>query len=227
MNKVQNLEELCCSKNFSLRNIPKISHEFTTQKKIVTNKEIKTLNFQDLKCILQTHKTFDHENENKHSENAYECRLIFMTLTGLRIQSSFDLNSNSTLIEKNCKFCNKKDICEIFNRKCFHTLNIKETKTSSHSLPLLPNISPCYHFLKKCTDNTHANYQQITFDFNKKLKEEYSLTSHCLRKFLPNFFSSNSSLSNTGNWTNSNTMKRHYLDRDHKYLLIFQELKNI
>jgi len=227
LNKVQNLEKLCCSKSFSLRNIPQISYEFASKKKTTTNVNIKTLAFQDLKNILHSHQTFDHRKEQTNAENAYECRLLFMTLTGLRIQSTFDLNSNSNFFEKNCKNCKKKDPCLIFNRQCFQTINIKETKTSNHILPLLPNIMPCYHFLKNCDDNSLVNYQQITFEFNKKLKEEYTLTSHSLRKFLPNFFSINSSMSNTGNWTNSNTMKKHYLDKDHKYLLIYQELKNL
>lgn len=167
----------------------------------------------EFKNILEVLKNHDHQNIS-------ECRFIFQALTSLRVSNTFDLQNNSLLQKKSCTKCKNRKSCKIPTDDCFPKLNILKTKTSTHSLPLIPFAHKCY---KKLTLQTSTN-QKIYANY---LQKRFDSRSHLVRKFLPNFFYCNKNYSNTGNWTtDSKTMENHYLEKNSKYTLLFFALQN-
>ena len=220
-NKIQNFENLFCTNtSFTLKDIPNISSLVSTDVNSKKNsKEIEFLNVSQLLEQLRIPENFKTTNNQ---------RLIFMSLSGLRLQSSMDLKKNSVIIRKKCKKCSEFETCEFITSDCFNYVKILQTKTVEHVFPLLPQASKSYDFLRNSEENTTANYQNIAKLFNAFLKNAFGLTSHSLRKFLPNLMTTFSQSNNTGNWqgkAGENTMKNFYLQKDFKYVQAYVILR--
>ena len=222
LNSIDNFETLFHNKNFSLKQIP----EFSDQKSLKSNKgkgEINTIDFEFLKIIYSRHKKFNHSQPGNDNN---ECRLLFLAMTGLRANSSFELQKNSEFIKRRCSKCSGQNTCTFPTINCLDRLKINQTKTVSHEMPLLTQVQKCFHYLKSSQSNNLSHYQNTMSNFNSFLKESSSskLTSHGLRKFLPNFSANYNITSNTGNWHGNKNMEKFYLHKEYKYLLLHSHL---
>lgn len=224
-NKVDNFEGLMCLRdNFSLKEIPNIqqliSPAAASPQKRVRLEDVSFLRIDDFLKYIKI----------KNSErSSFDHRLIFMTLTGIRFQSSLNLKDNSSFLKRLCSKCQDIQICSQPTSDCFNRVKIFETKTTAHEFPLVPQASNSYKFLLSQPDNDSKYYSVISRSFNKTLKDRHNITSHALRKFLPNFLSDFSSSNNTGNWKGNAglaNMKKFYLQRDFKYISIFVMLRD-
>lgn len=176
-------------------------------------------------------KDFILNHAKKHSFSSQcvdpiECRISFMLLSGLRFQSTLDLNQNSEYLAKVCQHCKNLPACNNVTIACLNRIKIFETKTYEHNLPLLDQIQKCYWQLLYDDNNATKNYANLLDDTNKFCQKTFSCTSHGLRKFLPNFMNAAAFLCNTGNWSNNNTMKNHYLHDDIKYTMVLSFLRD-
>ena len=214
----------CYREGFSLKKIPNIQalmiKEQTTSKSDKKRQEIKFLKFEDLveflKIPSQHRSTFDH-------------RLIFLAFSGLRFQSSLDLKINSCFVKKSCKRCKDFKVCAQPTSDCFNCIRILNTKTTEHVFPILPQAWESYQTLYSDHNNTSQRYNLISNDFNKTLKEKLNLTSHSLRKFLPNLMTDFSSACNTGNWKGASgyeNMRNFYLQKNFKYVVLYTMLRH-
>ena len=223
-NKIENFDSVMCLKeNFTLKQIPniqKIVGDAGKSQKTTTKGDISFLKIEDLLGYLKISNALRSE---------FDHRVIFLALTGLRFQSSLDIKINSTYVQKACKICSNTKICSQPTSKCFDRIKIHTTKTTEHEFPIIPQAYKSFVYLRDSKSNSSKYYAEISRKFNNHLKNRHNLTSHSLRKFLPNFVSDFSSSCNTGNWKGPSglaNMKKFYLQREFKYVSIFMMLRD-
>ena len=205
------------NQNFTLKNIPRFKSSFCVKKKSRNSVSSKigndAIKLGWLKGMIKNH---DHSNK-------LECRFIFQCLTSLRVGNTFDLRRNTSVVEKKCKVCNFDECCLAPTADCFNHLFIKETKTTSVSIPAIPFALKCYQHLRS-TNFTRVDEQKLYSAF---LKNRFNTKTHQCRKFLPNLFIMYKKGFNTGGWSDSgNTMERFYLRKNSKFLLVHVALMN-
>ena len=219
-NKEQNFSNMFCYReNFSLKSIPNIQNLMSDSRKRSDNVDV---------CFLKAEDLIEYLKIPSRLRSDFEHRLIFLAVSGVRFQSSLDLNSNSRLDKKLCLFCSDFNVCTHVTSKCFNYVRILNTKTTEHGFPILPQAWESFKFLQGDPFNISANYTKISKDFNQRLKEKHNLTSHALRKFLPNLMTDFSSSCNTGNWQGPSgleNMKKFYLQKDFKYIVLYMILR--
>ena len=203
-------------KSYSLKFNPRFK-KFLPEKKTRSQSTEKFVYFNAscLEKLLDIHSRSDHSQDNLDS-----CRLLFIALVGCRPESTIDLKSNSSITKKLCNRCVSSQTCRYFTPDCFPQVHIHKTKTSaSHSAPLLTAVFPCYQALKDLPANVFQFKERHMNSLNEFSVANFGMTAHKARKFLPNLLTSNISNSNTGAWSNDQTLRRFYLSPMYKFLL--------
>ena len=225
LNKIDNYESFLLQSKATLKNIPEITYildgEAVGKKK--SKKSVKNeISTRTLTEAYIQHINFDHKTTPNTIQNSHVCRTLFLAFTGLRFQSSLNLQSNSQFSIRKCKHCYYNNPCKNTEYDCFDRLNLYDTKTTSANLPLIDNIKNCFLFIKLIKDQ---DYTRTSTSFNAHLKINYSITSHALRRYLVNFVSQDKS--NTGNWSNQNTQRKFYQHPEYKFKLIHHYLNSL
>ena len=203
-------------KSYSLKSNPRFAKFLPGKKSKSQNAE--NFVFFNVKCLEKLLKIHSHSSHCTTDLEA--CRLLFIALVGCRPESTLDLANNSSLSKKLCYQCANSDRCRYYTPDCFPQVNIHKTKThASHSVPLLSAVQKCYFALKSSPGNTSLFKEKHMNSLNEFCVMHFDMTAHKARKFLPNLLSSNVSHSNTGAWTNNQTLQRFYLSPMYKFLL--------
>ena len=168
------------------------------------------------------HLKFDHKNTPNTIQNSHDCRTLFLAFSGLRFQSSLNLDLNSHFSIRKCKHCHYNSPCRNTEYDCYDRLTLFDTKTTSANIPLIDNIQNCFSFIKLIKDQ---DYIRTSISFNAHLKLNYSITSHALRRYLVNFICQDKS--NTGNWSNQKTQRKFYQHPEYKFKLIHQYFNSL
>ena len=220
MHKIDDLSTVSLQPGFSLKQIPVLKPSIS---KTSSSKEgLSVISIDQFISVYKSHLTKDHTFAATPN---HECRLLFQCMTGVRVSSTFNMYENVEYKQKVCNKCKfSNGCCAVVSSSCFPRLKILTTKTTAHELPLIPQAAPCYHLLKKYG---HDNIKASVGVYNQHLQTNFQLTSHSLRKFLPNFFINQKHLCNTGNWSRSSrVIQKHYLLPESKYLMLYSFLNN-
>ena len=155
--------------------------------------------------------SFLFQNSNIH-------RCFFQLFTGVRFDSTLDLDTNVSFTKKLCKECGESSVCDFIQRDCFDTLTFKSSKTTPFQVILLPFVKNCFLFLQNLKQNNSGNRDAIFDSYTSFLKSKFSVTSHKVRKFVCNL---NMDHRNTGNWTNQRVMNTFYLSKHQKFIELY------
>ena len=220
--KIKNLEEIVLLPTFSLKLLPDFKNEFCKHKVRGVKKIISFFDFGTIRDIYRQHLSFSHQNGLPENDY-YLCRLLFQALTGVRVESTYNLKYNSSVIKKICK-CDDGCTCTFPTSNCFPRLKIHKTKTSAvHECPLIYSIFPCFCALSNTVSD---DLVKATNRYNIFLKNHFNKTSHSLRKMLPNMVKAMTG-NNTGAWQNENTLQKYYAHHEYKYIFAYTELQKL
>ena len=165
---------------------------------------MKILDFKSFSHAIHLHKSCPpHSNPDL-------CRLIFQASLGARVSETCSLRSNTVLLPKSCK-CSRNAVCNIILSSCFDKLQIKHTKTGQTEKFLLSSLHGCYFSLLHNHD-----YISVPESYNQFLKSNFNITSHDVRRFLPNLHTNTLHQHNTGSWSSRNlqNLNKYYLDSE-------------
>lgn len=199
---------------FSLHQIPQLNSQFHKTVRHNSNSRRAKIVFDDVYNCWKKHKCMNQSNIN-------ECRFLTQSLLGIRVANTFNIKTTAKILPKKCKKCGYNKTCTIikidcFNRLVFHT----GTKTNAeYNMPILPQILSCIESLQISDQSKYNHMTKELRVFNEFMKLQYNTTSHANRAILPNLLSNSKDYNNTGAWESFYTMKKHYLQKDAKYML--------
>ena len=104
LNKINNFETYLRQSKATLKNIPSINDIIAAtynSKSKPKNSEKNEISAKQLADIYLHHQSFNHCH---YGNNSHHCRILFLALTGLRIQSSINLKNNSKITQRKCKY---------------------------------------------------------------------------------------------------------------------------
>jgi len=152
-----------------------------------------------------------HNSSIGSKHDVFSCFAILQAAMGLRFNNLDHLVQTSKIViyQKNCQKCSKYSTSEHLTSACISQLKFKQSKTGSFSTYIIPNVLKCFEFVNS-TNVSNLNYNL----YSKFIKVNFGMTSHCLRKFLPNICIANR---NTAAWRNVNNLSKFYLADFTKY----------
>lgn len=94
---------------------------------------------------------------------------------------------------------------------------------------MVPQVYSC--FLQLQSDhNCKAYSTKISSNYNLFLKTNFDITSHQLRKFLPNLQSLTDDFENNtaiGHWSSKSVMNSHYVQNSVKFVTLYKLIKRL
>lgn len=149
------------------------------------------------------------KNHNE-CDNILNCYMLVQCALSIRYDNLKNINSIScTTRERNCKCClfirNDEITCPDLQQSCMHQITFKTSKTGNAVEALLSPL------LYKCFCRIRSTKQTLEYEkYNSYIKTTVgaSLSSHSMRKFIPNMNRGR----NVANWQSLAVLSKHYLD---------------
>lgn len=148
-------------------------------------------------------------------------RMLFQSTTGVRFQDTLGL-SQTNWVKKSCQ-CRRYRLCNIPTKECFHVFKFYSPKTKTINETFLTPFSfELFLQLSSFVSNSKNQSETIVKKYNKYLHNNYNISSHKLRKFLPNLvtLSGSEEFMNTGNWKSAKCMTKHYVHNVTKFIIL-------
>jgi len=157
------------------------------------------------------------------SEKASVCRAIVQAAMSLRFANTLNLNL-VRIVTRRCVRCSDQSTCAFVMEDCYHKVYYADSKNGTAFFTyIIPEVLKCYTFLCKLEKNTAENSSIISSAYNNFLKNNFTCTSHKLRKFLINLQDLDQSKNKTnqlGNWRSREVMNNHYVQHLQKFVLL-------
>ena len=218
----KNLYSQAIHGNLKLKNRLDFQSQITTKTKDNT---VTAFTIQDFQKLVRIHDTA--ENSSK-----FACMALVQCMLGQRFkeccftQGSYEFHLSPHSRQQTH---DSEKTCIVPTLDCFHHVIFPTTKTGKIKVSIPPAVWSCVCFLRsspvKYNAYSNSKYNQwLATTFGNE-----NLSSHDLRRFLPNFTMLSSMSRNTASWRSSGTMSNHYLTLQTKQVDVltnFFTLKN-